>query len=157
MDPRVSAALEPEDALRFPAITAHGRAMLEFLREHPNAPVYRNASGHKLRPADIGRLRELEREALEAVIDWQPNAPPAWVSGFIARSVTSVPAFRAYGAVAGLTTLPTVSRADLARDIGQFVPDDVDASRLIVYCTSGTTAHPLHVASVPLLAGQLLY
>ena len=52
----MSAADEPSDSTRFPGLTAHGRHMLDHLREHPNAPIYRNQSGHRLLPEDLERV-----------------------------------------------------------------------------------------------------
>src|SRR5689334_19487736 len=154
------------DADRYPTLTAHGRAMLNFMREHPHAPIYRNESGNRLRAEDIARVREAERETLAATIDWQPGHPPAWVSDFVRRCLDTVPHYRSYGVPSialshnqsEFSALPTISRADLGADIAQFVPDDVDTSRLINFRTSGTTGHPLLLASDPIVAaGYLAY
>ncbi len=50
--------------------------------------------------------------------------------------------------------MPTISRADLSRDIAQFVPDSVPIDRLINFRTSGTTGHPLLLASHPVVAAS---
>src|SRR4030095_6178369 len=45
---------------------------------------------------------------------------------------------------------------DLSRDIAQFVPDSVPIDRLINFRTSGTTGHPLLLASHPVVAANSL-
>jgi phenylacetate-CoA ligase len=52
--------------------------------------------------------------------------------------------------------LPTISRADLSRDIAQFVPDSTPIDRLINFRTSATTGHPLLLASHPVVAANYL-
>jgi phenylacetate-CoA ligase len=145
------------DTDRFPTLTPAGRDVLRFMREHPHAPIYRNESGNRLSADEVEQVRALEREALGAAIGWQPNQPPAWMKGFVARCIERVPAYRRYGTPpASFTDLPTIDRSDLARDIAQYVPDDVEVDRLINFRTSGTTGHPLLVASHPLVAAQYL-
>ena len=87
----------PTDADRYPTLTPAGRDMLRLMREHPHAPIFRNESGHRLSAEDVELVRTLEKKALEAVIDWQPNQPLAWVGRFIERCIESVPAYRLYG------------------------------------------------------------
>src|SRR6185295_10995953 len=73
------------------------------------------------------------------------------------RTLADVPFYRRYGsAPANFADLPTVSRADLSRDIAQFVPDSIPVDRLIHFSTSGTTGHPLLVASHPVVAANYL-
>lgn len=154
MDPRVTSA-EEED--RHPNLSEHGRRMLAFLREHPNAPIYRNHSGHRLRPEEIPQVKQWEDDAIAARIDWQPNSPPFWVPSFVERNLAEVPFYRRYGAAPrDFTRLPTITREDLAREIPYFVPDHVDIERLINFRTSGTSGHPLLLASHPLVAAQYL-
>jgi phenylacetate-CoA ligase len=147
------------DADRYPTLSEHGRAMLSFMREHPHAPIYRNESGNRLRAEDVARVREAEREVLAATIDWQPSHPPAWVGDFVRHCLDTVPLYRSYGLPsAEFSALPTINRADLGADIAQFVPDNVDTTRLINFRTSGTTGHPLLLASDPVVAaGYLAY
>ena len=47
--------------------------MLEFLREHPQAPIFRNQSGNRLTADDLARVREFEREVREAEVGWRPG------------------------------------------------------------------------------------
>ena len=162
------------DADRYPTLSEHGRAMLQFLREHPNAPIYRNESGNRLRAEDIARVRKDEREVLAATIDWQPGRPPAWLADFVRESLETVPYYRRYGLTPAVfdtkstpfaathgdafSAIPTITRGDLGNDIAQFVPDHIDINRLINFRTSGTTGHPLLLASDPVVAaGYLAY
>jgi len=153
MDPRIAA----EEAERFPGLSSAGRALLAALREHPHAPIYRNHSGHHLQPEEVARVRALEQTVLGASLDWQPNQPPDWLAGFVAECASKVPFYRRYGAVpAEFTYLPTITRAEVAREVPYLVPDDVAIDRLINYRTSGTSGHPLLLASHPLVAAQYL-
>jgi phenylacetate-CoA ligase len=148
---------ELTDAQRYPTLSEHGRRMLEFLREHPHAPLYRNQSGNRLTPANVERARDFEREALAAAFEWRPGQPPPWIASFIARCFAEVPHYQRLGEPpARLEDLPTVSRADLSRDIAPFVPDTVAVEELINFRTTGTTGHPLVLASHPLVAAGYL-
>jgi len=147
----------PNDADRFPTLTQAGKDMLRMMREHPHAPIFRNESGNRLRADEVELVRALEREAMDAVIDWQPGNPPVWTKAFVERCLQQVPAYRRYGkAPARFADLPTIDRGDFARDVAQYVPDDVDIERVINFRTSGTTGHPLLIASHPLVAAQYL-
>ncbi|MBN8500030.1 MAG: hypothetical protein J0M19_02625 [Sphingomonadales bacterium] len=144
----------PCDAERYPTLTEAGRAILRFMREHPAAPRFRNQSGNRLLADD---LRALER--FEAGLGEPPvgGAPPAWVAELIAACHADVPHYRALGAPpVRLAEVVPVSRADLARDIARFVPDQVDLTRLINFQTTGTTGHSLLIPSHPQVAGRYL-
>jgi phenylacetate-CoA ligase len=145
------------DADRYPDLSTHGRAMLAFLQEHPHAPVFRNQSGHRLPAHDLEMVRAAEQEVLQAEVDWQINRPPAWALAFARDCIQRVPAYRRVGALPQhFHSLPTFSRADLGRDVASFVPDDVEPEELINFRTSGTTGHPLLIASHPRVAAQYL-
>ena len=83
----------PSDDDRYPGLSEHGRAMLTFLREHSNAPIFHNQSGHRLLPEDVERVRAFEKDVLASRIEW----PPAWLSDFVARVFEEVPHYRALG------------------------------------------------------------
>jgi phenylacetate-coenzyme A ligase PaaK-like adenylate-forming protein len=140
-----------------PLITPEGERMLKFLREHPAAPIFRNESGNKLSGEDLSRLREIEREVLAAKPGWAPGETPAWLGDFLRHALGEVPHYRRYGrSDAPLEELPTFSRAELGRDVAAFVPDDVPIDRLVNFRTSGTTGHPILVASHPVVAASYL-
>lgn len=143
------------DAERYPTITPHGLRMLRFLREHPHAPLYRNESGNRLTLDELKRVRIFEREVLSSEPAWEEGAGPDWIEEFTARCREDVPFYRGHGP-ARFTDLPTISRADLSRDIAPFVPDSIDVERLINFRTSGTTGHGLLLASHPVVAASYL-
>ncbi|WP_420140073.1 AMP-binding protein [Sphingomonas sp.] len=148
---------EPTDAERYPTLSESGRAMLLRMTEHPAAPTYRNRSGNRLLPADLEALAMFEAEMLTAPIGWRPGIPPAWIGAFLEQTYREVPHFRARGnAPSRLDDIATTSRADLARDIAAFVPDTVATDRLINFRTTGTTGHPLLIASHPRVAASYL-
>ena len=145
------------DAERYPTLTDVGLRMLEFLREHPHAPIFRNQSGHRLTATDLARVREFDRATQTAEIGWRPGEVPVWLGEFVERCLSDVPFYRRYGsAPADFRDLPAISRADLSRDITQFVPDSAPIDRLINFRTSGITGHPILLASHPVVAASYL-
>ena len=136
-----------------------GGACCDFLREHPNAPIYRNHSGNRLDATDLAHVRREEAAVLAADTGWPRGGYPDWLADFVSnaagktcRTMQLTPTSRWF------ENLPTVSRADLGRDIAAFVPDSVPLDRLINFQTSGTTGHPLLIASHPrVAAGYLAY
>lgn len=140
-----------------PTLTQAGAQMLAQLRGHPSAPVYRNRSGNKLLEEEVQALREYEREVMDAAIGWSTDGPPAWLAAFVAQVYATVPYYQACGSPpARLADVAPISRAELAHDIAAFVPDNVDLARMINFQTTGTTGHPLLIASHPLVAGRYL-
>lgn len=148
--------LEQRDPVRFPTLTEHGARMLDFLREHPCAPIYRNASGNRLRAHEVTALRKYERHIAGAPMGWPPGQLPDWLAGVVKRSFAQVPHYRALGAPRPFHDIAPVSRADLAADITRFVPDGVTLGRLLNYSTTGTTGHPLQVPSHPIVAARYM-
>lgn len=146
---------EATDADRYPTLTPVGEAMLRRLREHPHAPVFRNQSGNRLRPEDIERVRAFEREvSSDAAV---PSLKPPWLAEYVAQCWHDVPYYRKQGnPVPSFDRIEPVGRADFSRDIAQFVPDSAPIDRLIQFNTSGTTGHPLRLASHPVVAANYL-
>jgi phenylacetate-CoA ligase len=148
---------ETTDAARFPTLTEHGRRLLDFMREHPHAPIYRSESGNRLTAEDVENVRAFEREVAVADVGWNPHGVPEWLDAFVDRCFETTPFYRRYGSrPRDIRDIPTIGRADLGRDIAQFVPDDVAVDRLINFQTSGTTGHPLLIASLPHVAASYL-
>lgn len=143
--------IEATDEDRFPVLSDEGAALLRRMREHPSAPIFRDRSGHRLRPDEIARVRAFEAEVAGAAIE---RGRPAWVDALVERAYRTVPHRRAQGAPPRFEDVPTTSRADLARDIAAHVPDDVPLDRLIQFSTTGTTGHPLQVPSLPVVAAS---
>lgn len=150
---------EQTDADRYPTLSEDGRRMLQFLREHPSAPIYRNQSGNRLSAEDLARVRAFEQEVSSAQVGWQPGEVPAWVQIFVEKCIAEVPWYRRYGAMpARFEDLPVLSRADPSHDVAQFVPDTIALERLVNYRTSGTSGHPLLIPSDPVVsAGYLAF
>jgi phenylacetate-CoA ligase len=148
---------ETSDLDRYPTLTEHGRRMLAFLRELPCAPRFHNQSGNRLTPADLAQVRAFEEEVRTSSFGWSAHQSPAWRDAFVQRCFEEVPFFREQGPPPSrFEELPTTSRAHLSRDIAQFVPDTVPVERLLQFTTSGTTGHPLLVASHPRVAASYL-
>lgn len=144
----------PTDADRYPTLTPRGRETLRMMREHLAAPKFRNESGNRLTGDDLARLAEFE-----AMLGPPPSSasPPDWIAHAIDACFREVPHYRRLGPPpAQLESVAPVSRADLAADIAAFVPDSVDASRMINFQTTGTTGHSLLVPSHPQVAGRYL-
>lgn len=149
-------AVRASDQAFCPTLTPAGQAMLDFLREHPAAPFYRNQSGNRLLQEEIADLREFVREVMEAPVS-SSSAQPAWLASFLRQTFDEVPYFRKQGALPdNFVDIPTTSRADLAADIARFVPDSVPIDRMINFRTTGTTGNPLLIASHPVVAGRYL-
>lgn len=153
MDPGVNEA--PLHSERFPTLGIAGQRMLDFMRGHPCAPVYRNESGNRLLAHEVGEVRQFEREVAAATVGWRPGALPDWIGAFVADTFAQVPHYRALGSPPlRFTDIAPVARADFAADIAGFVPDHVPVERLINFRTTGTTGHPLLVASHPVVAAR---
>lgn len=147
----------PDDASRYPGLSDAGAAMLKRMREHPQAPIYRNASGHRLLPEEIPLLQAFAAEVRIAAVDPRSAPMPEWLRNYVADALARVPHYRRYGdPPAALANLPCIDRGTLAHDIAPFVPDDQPLDRLINFRTTGTTGQPLLVASHPLVAARYL-
>ena len=143
------------DAERFPTLTAHGRRMLDFMRDHPHAPVYRNRSGNRLLAHEVAAQRAYEVEVAAATVGWEPGTLPDWVMPFVAETFATVPHYRALGsAPRRFGDIAPVSRADFAADVAQFVPDHVSLDRMMHFRTTGATGHPLLIPSHPIVAAR---
>ncbi len=148
---------ELTDIERHPTLSVHGRQMLEQLTQHPHAPVFRNRAGSRLTPDDLARVRALQAEVRASSVSWRENTKPAWLAAWVERVCNGVPFYRARGVVPShFEDITPVSRADLANDIAQFVPDSAPLDRLINFRTSGTTGHPLVIPSHPVVAASYL-
>jgi phenylacetate-CoA ligase len=143
------------DERKFPTITETGRAMLQFLKEHPNAPVFHNESGNCQTLEDQVYLKEFYSKIVQAPsID---NTGEGWLDTFLEDAIRTVPFYRMYGSPpCRLSDWPAISRKNLSSDITRFVPDTLPADRLINYKTSGATGHPLLIPSHPRVAGSYL-
>ena len=145
------------DADRYPTLSADGARMLDFLREHPSAPIYRNRSGNRLTVSDVERVRAFEAEVRSATVGWRAGEVPSWVDDVAGRCYSDVPFYRSLGGKPRtFRDIPTISRAELSRDVARFVPDSAPLERMINFRTSGTTGHPLLLPSHPVVAASYL-
>jgi len=140
---------------RFPVLGAAGRAMLRRLVDHPNAPMYRDFSGHRLTRLGIWRARVRQWQVMQAEVPWPMRAtdPPPWADAWLRQLACTVPAARG---LAGRpwSDLPLVSRADLSSALHLHTPAGLPVDRLLCFSTSGTTGHPLKVPSLPRVAAE---
>lgn len=154
----MDAPTSPDDGLdaeRFPTLTAHGRRMLDFMRGHPHAPIYRNRSGNRLLAPEVQAQRAYEAQVAATPVGWEPGTVPDWVMPFVAETFATVPHYRALGSPPRrFSDIAPVSRADFAADVAQFVPDHVPLDRMMHFRTTGTTGHPLLIPSHPVVAAR---
>lgn len=147
---------ESIEAFNHPTLSDQGRSLLRWMLEHPNAPRFTGHTGSRLCADDVVLVQQRAALVLEA--SGPTSTEPTWLQRFVDQTLTAVPFFRRYNFAAGtpLSAIPTTSRKNLSADVAQFVPDNIDASELITYRTSGTTGHPLNVPSHPRVAAEYL-
>ena len=151
-----AAPFGPNESLDHPTLTESGRQLLRRMNEHDAAPKFTGTTGSRLRADDLVVVAERTNEVLRSI---GPSlVEPSWLPDFVRQACRSVPFYKRYGVGAStpFAEIPVVSRREFSADIAQFVPDDVDLSRLINYVTSGTTGHPMQVPSHPLVAAEYL-
>ena len=147
----------PTDAQRYPGLSPVGAELLRFMREHPQAPIYRNSSGHRLLPEELPAAMEFAARMQQAPVDPRADFSQSWLRDYASNALTQVPHYRRYGSLPEqLVDLPTISRGDLARDIAAFVPDDQPTERMINFRPTGLTGQPRLIASHPLVAARYL-
>lgn len=146
----------PTDEERYPTLTPAGRDVLRLMVEHPCAPRFRNRSGNRLLADEVDGLRAFEAEVLSAHTSDVGVAPPPWLDAFVSDTFATVPHYRERQKPPAFEEIAPVNRADFAADIARFVPDHVPVDRMINFRTTGTTGHPLLVASHPVVAGRYL-
>jgi phenylacetate-CoA ligase len=120
------------DEERWPQLGPEGRARLDRVLGHPDAPLWRHRAGHRLTPEQIERARH-------------PLPLDGWLEQHldIARRL---PAYRDWpGPLDRLEDFPLISREDLFTDVTAFVPRDADLDRLVQGSSSGTTGHALRI------------
>jgi phenylacetate-CoA ligase len=139
---------------RNPLITQEGYRLLKSVLEHPAAPRWNYVVGDRVVADDlkaVDGLRKRMRGAgkrprrtdapSESVIEWvEAMRPRVWA--FQDRLAGIDPASQ-WEAITPMT------REDLAARIEEVVPVDADLERMIVYDTSGTTGHAIHVPHHP--------
>ncbi len=146
-------SVQPTQACRFPVLTQEGESHLRAMMEHPCAPMFRDASGHRLRGHEITEVAAFHARELATPACTQKY--PLWLDAYVRRVRAQVPFFKAWPDLP-VHELPTTSRADLARDVAAFVPDDLPVDRLLRFDTTGTTGHRIAIPSHPTVAARHL-
>ena len=82
---------DPSDAERYPTLSEAGRHMLQRLREHPHAPMFKNESGNRLTQQDVETVRAFQLEVAEAVVADQREESAPWLGEFLAGVYRDVP------------------------------------------------------------------
>jgi phenylacetate-CoA ligase len=119
------------DAERWPTLDDAGRERLAHWRDHPDAPAWVHATGDRLNPAQIARVRT-------------PLPTAGWLDAHLATARRLLH-YRARTDLRRLEDFPTVGRADLVADIAAFVPLDADLERLVEGTSSGSTGAALRI------------
>jgi phenylacetate-CoA ligase len=133
-DRRPALVLTDED--RWPGLAESARARLDSVRAASNAPAWTHEAGHRLDAAGIDSAQE--RLPVEN-----------WLDSHLAIA-RELPAYRGYqGPLEQLADFPPISREDLVRDIGGFVPLHADLSRMTQGTSSGSTGRALLIPEDP--------
>ncbi len=143
---------------RNPMITAGGYRRLRALLDHPDAPAWNYEVGDRLRSDDLPYV-----ESFYAVLRDEPPRfgadPPQNIVEWIKGQRPSVPLFQSnlqegFDIRRDWAFIPTTCRADITMRLEDIVPLDADLSRLIVYDTSGVTAHAIQIPHHPRAMAQ---
>ncbi|MFG6504655.1 AMP-binding protein [Microbacterium sp. P05] len=125
--PGTSAVLRDEE--RWPTLDDIGRTRLARWRQHPDAPDWVHATGDRLTPEQIERVRH-------------PLVVDGWLEAHLAVARRLI-RFRRSTGLDTLEDFPTTTRADLVADLGAFVPLDADLDRMLHGTSSGSTGAAL--------------
>lgn len=145
--------MEPwEDFQRLPDLDEAGKTILLTIFQHPQAPIFRNRSGHFLTKSQQQTLAILEQDELNTKIDPENTQD---LSSFLNHCRHQVPFYRDYQwQDLAFNNIPRISRADLHQDITRFVPDNLSLDDLIAFTTNGTTGHSIIIPSHPEVAAR---
>jgi phenylacetate-CoA ligase len=145
------------DETMFPGISESGRAMIERLSSNPYGPILRDHSGHRLSLEEQKMARDFLLNCEKENPQWNGKEIPSWLTPWLKEQIPLIPFYRSRcDHEKDFTAIAPVSRADLSRDIAQFVPDGIPVDRMILFSSSGTTGYPLSVPSHPLIAARYL-
>lgn len=143
---------------RNPCMTPQGFALLERIRQHPDAPRWQQVIGDHVHASDLAAVARFREQLAES---WPMDthaigsaAPPGAMLDWVANMRHRSALFEA-SIACGMNLardwqhVPTMDRRDLAEQLTDLTPCDADLERLIVYDTSGTTGHAIHVPHHP--------
>jgi phenylacetate-CoA ligase len=116
------------------------------------------ACGDRLTGEGLERVRAYARRvAAEDPLAYRGDMLPPWLREFAAFCLREVPIYRLQGGDPDrFAAIPTIGRADIAREPWSFVPDSIPLDDLIVYYSSGATGSPMDVLSHPETASMRL-
>ncbi len=155
----VGEAEQPPSAL-FPTLSPQGLALWRWMRQHPQAPLFRNQSGPRLSAAAQQACRWRQGLWRHAPLPppGLPGQQPWWLGAWLARRWPHIPAWAALAPrPLHWGEMPTHQRADLSADLARHVwatHPRAAQEPLICFSTSGTTGHPLKVPSLPSVAAD---
>jgi len=134
------------DRERFPAIG--DLSWIQYLRQHPRAPLYNFKSGDRLKGEEIKEL-QLYKGQLKS-----RSNPSGFIQDFYCQVIGDTPVYRDYPP--DFFKAPSLTREDLRRAPWDFVRDSAPLDNILCYATSGTTGAPLDVIFDPLCASSWL-
>ena len=146
---------------RSPLMSAIGWERLQRLRQHPCAPRWNFETGDRLIAGDLQQVEAFRAAvyAREELASRAPHPPDSMLEAIAALRSRSW--FLEAQIPLGLelardwSSIPTMSREDLATRLTEVIPHDIDDfDRMVVYDTSGTTGHAVHVPHDPLLLAK---
>lgn len=132
---------------RQPLASAESAKTLQRWLEHLHAPQWNIECGDRLDAARLQIVHEFARVVREAAPrELRVNEVPSWAHDFTRYCARQVPFYRERLARNNLNeaqldwqSIGFCARGDLAREVWNFVPDNLKLDDLIVYFTSGTT------------------
>ncbi len=139
-----------------PLIKPSWAALISKMKDHPSAPIWNSHYGDRLTIEDLSVVNSFGDSL------WKKRSPGQWAAGIPSPAIMEkmklllpeVPAFRTrpgaeYDLEKGWTEVPFMSREDLARRPGMFIPDGADIKRIVIFNTAGTTGHAIKVVQHP--------
>lgn len=141
-----------------PLIDGVAYRLRERILQHPAAPAWNYRVGDRVERVDVdafeGLRERLQRSRRSRAKPRVHTGPPEALLERVdtLRGRVAIFAEHLHGVTdlaASWAAIPTMSRSDLVERLVDVVPVDADLARLIVYDTSGTTGHALHVPHHP--------
>lgn len=139
----------PSEQERHPLLSADGAALLRSLREHPAAPQFNADCGDRLDHAGLAEVAAFDQLVRSEAPRWKPGSLPDWLPAWLAATLPRLRTTRGLPTHTPLDRLPSSDRAELARDISAWVPEDLPLERLVVHQTFGSSGHRLTLPWTP--------
>lgn len=140
---------------RIPLFKPEWRENYLKLKEHESAPKWNVQCGERLYNEDLPFINSFQKQLWNRRS--QPTYPPKEILEWILEKKKYSPIFRERLTGINLEKdfyqIQPTNREILASRLHDIVPENEDISRLVVYDTSGTTGHAIHVPSHPKSVG----